>query len=191
MKTIIFDIDGTITNMWPIEKCVLLFMTDNNYTNKIEELKRAGVSDTYDIFSKISKSRITKQKFLKLYNRKFFDLLNSNRLPIPEKYPLVAWISTNKEKYRFVFATGAQELEVQYTLKNLGIIECFDLDNSINKSNCRFSKQTGIPFKIIKSKVGNCLLITDSKSDIKGARVANIPSILIRPKQNSFKLSFK
>ena len=50
MKTIIFDIDGTLADIWPIEKSVLLYMTDRKLEKRIKQMKLAGVSDTYRIF---------------------------------------------------------------------------------------------------------------------------------------------
>jgi len=136
MKTIIFDIDGTLTNMKPIEK-------------------------------------------LSLSDKAFYGLLKKEQLPIPKKYPLVNWIIKNKNKYRFIYATGGKKIETEYVLKKLNILNYFDLKNSMSKTNCSFSKKTGVPFKKIKSKFDDCILITDSKNDCLGAKIAGIPFILV------------
>jgi len=137
MKTIICDIDGTITNMEPIEKVALL---------------------------------------------------KSGKLPPPERYPLADWIFINKNKYHFVYATGGQQNETLYVLKSLGLARYFDLRNSISKTNCRFSKKTGIPLRKIKAKFKDCILITDSKDDCRGADLAGIPFILVKPRQKLLNL---
>lgn len=183
MKTIICDIDGTITNIWPIEKSVLLRMIDRKFEKDIEKMKLLGVSDTYKIFLKFCNRKISKQKYADFYNKSFSILLKNGKLPRLEKYPLAKWIFDNRAKYRFVYATGGQRLETQYVLKNLGIIKYFDLENSIDKTTCRFSKKTGIPFGKIKTRFSCCILITDSQNDCNGAKLAGVPYILINPKQ--------
>ncbi len=182
MKTIILDIDGTLTNMWPIEKSVILFMTDKKFEKAIEQVKLSGNSDTYRIFLKFSEQKISQKKYIVLYNQAFSILLKNNKLPVLKKYPLVKWISITRDKYRFVYATGGQQLEALYVLKNLGLIKYFDLENSISRTTCRFSKKTGIPFRIIKSKFEDCVLISDSKDDGRGAALAKIPFVLVKPK---------
>ncbi|MDO8529670.1 MAG: HAD hydrolase-like protein [bacterium] len=189
MKTIIFDIDGTLTDMWPIEKSVLLYMTDRKFEKDIEQVKLSGVSDTYKIFLKFSNRKMGKKKYIDFYNQSFSVLLKNGKLPVPEKYPLNKWIFTNKSNYNFVYATGGQQLETRYVLKSFGLLKYFDLENSIDKTTCRFSKKTGIPFKRVKSKFKDCVLISDSKTDCNGARLTKIPFILVKPKQKYFNLS--
>lgn len=181
MKTIIFDIDGTLTNMWPIEKSVLLCMTNGKYENEIEELKKGGMSETYRIFCKVSGKRISKKKYFILYNKSFSSLSERPKL---RKYPTVDWIKKNRNKYIFVYATGGQKLETEYVLTRLGLIEYFDLENSVDKNNCRFSKKTGIPFRKIKAKYEDCLLITDSQTDLVGAKLAKIPALVVQKGSN-------
>ncbi len=109
-------------------------------------------------------------------------------LPKPKKYPLVDWIVKNKNKYRFVYATGGKKPDTLYVLEQLGLINYFDLENSIDKTNYRFSKKTGLPFKKIKAKFPDCFVITDSESDCNGARLAGIKYIKIEPGQRFFNL---
>lgn len=188
MKTIICDIDGTITNIWPIEKSVLLFMTDRKFEKDIEQMRLSGISDTYKIFLNFSNRKISKKKYTDFYNRSFSILLKNGELPTLEKYPLTNWIFDNRTKYRFVYVTGGQKLETQYVLKNLGVIKYFDIENSIDKTTCRFSKNTGIPFRKIESKFRDCILVSDNRVDCKGATLARIPFVLIKPGQKNFEL---
>jgi FMN phosphatase YigB (HAD superfamily) len=183
MKTIIFDIDGTLTNIWPIEKSVLLRITEGMYENQIEELKRSGISDTYKIFCKIPSKKMSKTRYFNLYNYTFSALLKNKKLPKLEKYPIVDFIISKKDRFRFVYATGGQKLETEYVLRSLGIIQYFDLKHSINKNNCLFSKKTGIPFRKIKIKFPECILLTDTDNDCFGASKAGIHSIKIIPGQ--------
>lgn len=172
--------------MWPIEKSVLLCMTDRKFEKDIEQMKLLGISDTYKIFLKFSNQKMSKKKYTDFYNQSFSILLKNGELPMLKKYSLVNWIFANKNKYRFVYATGGQRLETLYVLKSFGLTKYFDLENSIDKMACRFSKKTGIPFRKIKSKFKDCVLISDSKTDCEGATFARIPFILVQSKQKIF-----
>jgi phosphoglycolate phosphatase-like HAD superfamily hydrolase len=182
MKTIIFDIDGTLTNMWAIEKSVLLRMTNERYKIEIEALKSSGLSDTYLIFTKATNRKLEKSKYWLLYNRAFSKNLRENELPPPERYPIVNWIKTNTDLYRFVYATGGQEKETSYVLKKLGILKYFDIKNSITKNTCRFSKKTGIPFRKIKTVFADCLVVADGENDYKGAKKSKIEFLKVTKK---------
>lgn len=103
----------------------------------------------------------------------------------PKRYPLVDWILKNKSKYNFVYATGGKERETLYVLESLGLLKYFDLKNSINKTNYRFSKNTGRPFKKIKKVYKDCILITDSKTDCDGAVLAGMPYVLVKLRQRN------
>lgn len=154
MKTIICDIDGTLTNMEPIEKIVLSYLE--------------------------SKGKINRSEYYTRYNRVFLVLEKNNLLPNIQKYPMVNWIRKNKKKFNFVYVTGGMKSETIFALNQLGISKYFDLKNSISKDTYRFSKKSGIPFKKLKSRFKDCIVVTDSKNDCKGAQKAKIPYILIR-----------
>lgn len=169
--------------MWPIERSVLLHMTDKKCKTCIDALKISGVSDTYKIYRKISGNTINKEKFTALYNQSFAYLLKYANLPRPKPYPLVRWMQTNSDRFNFVYATGGQRLETLYVLDKLGLTQYVDSSNSIDKTVCRRSKKSGIPFIKIKSIYNDCLLISDSTNDCLGAHRAKIPCILVKPGQ--------
>lgn len=185
MKTIIFDIDGTITDMWPIERSVLLHMTDTRFEKCIDALKISGVCDTYTLYMRVTHKKISKSQFTALYNASCKFLHTKSRLPIPRAYPLVRWMQTNCDRYNFVYATGGQQLETLYVLSQLGLTQYVDSNNSIDKTVCRRSKKSGVPFIKIKAIYSDCLLISDSTDDCLGAYRAKIPYILVKPGQKT------
>ena len=187
MKTIIFDIDGTLTNMWPIEKSVLLYMTGGKFGKAMEKIRLSGTSDTYKIFRKASGRKIGKEDYFKLYNKSFSVLLRKNKLPAPGRYSLVNWVIDNRSRYRFLYVTGGQKLETQYVLGCLGMAGVFDIDNSIDRTTCRFSKKTGIPFRKIQSGSNGCVLVSDNRTDREGAALVRIPFLLVRPATGGWK----
>lgn len=185
MKTIILDIDGTLTDMWPIEKAVLLKMLKKDNALKIESFYKLGIKDTFVLYKKTSKLNTRKLIYKKMYNDCFLTLQRLKQLPKPVKYPITNWIKNNKNRYQFVYATGGQQLETNYVLKALKLDTIINNKQSINKTNCKYSKITGIPFKKIKTRFPDCTLITDSDSDCIGATKAKIPFIKIKSGQKT------
>lgn len=151
--------------------------------SELEKLYQSGLSDTYTIFCKVSKSKISKLNYRKTYNQTFTRLEQNECLPKVTEYPITRWIKKNKDRFLFVYATGGQKKETEFILKSLGLDKIFDLKNSLSKSNYRYAKSTGLPFKQFKMKFGQCFLITDSQGDCSGARRANIPYLQIKPGQ--------
>ena len=161
MKTIIFDIDGTLTDMWPIEKSVLLTMLGKEAGSEIEKLYLSGVKDTYSIFCIVSKRKIGKSNYRIIYNKKFSFLENKDQLPLPEKYPLVDLIKKNKPLYRFVYATGGQAKETRYVLKCLKLDSIFDFKTHSIKATTVFQKVRDChSIKLRQRFQTACLLVT-------------------------------
>jgi FMN phosphatase YigB (HAD superfamily) len=179
MKTLICDIDGTLTDLWPVEAMVLKELLGDEKLPEIQKLRNKGIRETLKIYRKISREKISKRDFTQKYNRKFLEMEKKNQLPQLKKFPLVSLIMKNSS-LNFVYATGGQRNEALYALKSLGIIQYFDLKYSVDKTSCRFGKKTGIPFKKILKKYSDCLLLTDSQSDCDGARFVGISFTLIK-----------
>jgi len=180
MKTIICDIDGTLTNLWPIEKKILSCLLPKETFDCIEKLKRSGVSETYLIYRKIANIQITKKVYRKKYNKMFEQLWEKELLPPIEKFPLADWVLSNQQ-YQYVYTTGGQQAETLYALEQLGILQLFDIQNSIDKTRYPFSKKTGLPFKKILKKYQDCILVTDSRSDCEGAKKVGMFYVLVKP----------
>lgn len=176
MKTILCDIDGTLTNMWPIERAILISLLNDQV--KIDKLYENGINDLSKIYNMVSKKKIRKSNYENKHNKAFLKLLKSKKVPDIPKYPLVKWILKNKNNYVFVYATGGQKLKTEYILKKFKILKYFDLKNSVNKTNCRFKKISGLPFKKIKNVYSNILFFTDSNDDVLGAKKAGIKKII-------------
>lgn len=188
MKTLVFDIDGTLTDMWPIERSVLVCLLKKKNILLIDDMYSNGVRNLYLMYKRVSKSSLSKKEFYILYRLAFSELQEKLQLPPPVAFPLVGWILKNKNNFKFVYATGGQKEESVYVLQKLGILSFFDCINSIDKSNCRYGKKTGIPYRTLFKKFNNCIVITDSISDIDGAILAGLPFIMVTA--STKKLSF-
>ena len=178
--TIIFDIDGTLTDMWPLERAVIAAMLGPRASKHIDALKETCQYSNLRLYRTCAHSTISAQAFRERYNRVFQSLARRRALPVLKPSPLVGWIRTNKNRFRFVYATGGQAQETWYVLKRLRILNAFEISRSIDRSSCRFCKSTGIPFLRIQRAVADeCIMVTDSIADVRGAKKAVIPSILV------------
>lgn len=182
MLTLIFDIDGTLTNLWPIEKSVLAAMlgcSPSKLDNLKEQIGNTDLLHLYQVtYSK--KQKLSLVDFRRKYQKKFYELLQKSKLPKVNGYKVVDYIKANPKKCKYLYATASPEVEAEYVLKNLGILEIFDRAKSSNQNSTRFSKKSGLPFKKLKQTNPDCLLITDSMSDIDGAKKAGIGWLLLK-----------
>lgn len=169
--------------MWPLEKAVITTMLSKSNYTQIQSLKDNGLSSTFGIYQSITTRPCTKKVFYRKYNAVTTTLWKSQRLPRLEEFPLVKWIKARKETSTFVYATGGQQTESLYALSTLGIIDCFDIEKSIDQTTYRFSKKTGLPFKKILNSYPNSVVISDSESDCRAARNHGIPAIKLTPRQ--------
>jgi phosphoglycolate phosphatase-like HAD superfamily hydrolase len=160
MKTLIFDIDGTLTDMGPIER-------------------------TIEQAVPVKSGALPKKEYQRLYDQVTKQLLKDGLLPKPVAFPLVAWMQQNKMNYQFVYATGGETAESKYVLNELGILDLFDVVNSVSATACRFGKKTGIPFRRIMKKYRDCIVIGDSEKDRQGAERASVPFILVSKETSS------
>ncbi len=179
MLTLIFDIDGTLTDMWPIERAVLSELIQPGQLPLLDSLKRQGVNNLYNLYCQTTKTRVGRLVFRVFYSRNFETLREDDALPMVQGYPCVNFIRQNGTNFGYVYATGGLKAEAEYVLECLGILELFNLEVSTSKDNYKFSKATGRPFAKTKRQVGECYLITDSQQDVDGAEKAGVPSILI------------
>lgn len=179
MKTLIFDIDGTLTDMWPIERAVLQSLVPG-VSRSIFDVARKG-RDVLSTYKTLTKRKLPKKAFREVYDRKFSALWKCGALPRPVAYPLVEAIKNNQLRFHFVCATGGSEDEARYVLDLLGLKDIFDFTESVSRNSSRFSKKSGVPLRKIWNKYPDSLFVTDSESDVEGARRAGLPAVMIKP----------
>lgn len=177
MRALIFDIDGTLTDLWPLERQILLELLKLRTSQVIDRL-HSNQKNPYLIYKKMSKKNDTFANFRRKYKRK---LQSTNQIPNLQVFNTVKFIRKNNDKYVFLYATSSCKLEAELILKKLTTLEFFDLRSSINSDNCAYAKKTGVPFKKIITSYPQSVLITDSKDDAKGAAKANVATLVIKP----------
>ncbi len=181
MLTLIFDIDGTLTDMWPIEKAVLAALLPASQLECLDYLRKSGETSLYVLYRKITQCQISKISFQRLYSEKFEVLREAGILPEPIAYRAVVFILQNQLDYRYLYATGGLRCEAEYVLEKLCLKELFDLTSSISRDYYQFSKKTGLPYKKIARLKGQYLVVTDSTVDVVGAKKAKLPYVLLKP----------
>lgn len=187
-RTVIFDIDGTLTNIWPIERVVLAKMLGLRQPEELDRQKTLKHHTNFEIYLRCARVRCSKQEFTQCYNSAFLQLKAAKKLPSLKPFPIVSWLKTAADSFHFVYATGGQQAETLYVLENLCILSFFDLRSSVDKTTYRYSKSTGIPLRKIASQYPDSLLITDSESDCRGAILASIPFLRIQPGQTDLSM---
>ncbi|MDO8584281.1 MAG: hypothetical protein Q7R83_03835 [bacterium] len=178
MKTLIFDIDGTLTDLWPLERAILLMIIKKNLRQALDDARCLYGCDTYRLYRMGKKKPCLKIKYYELYDRAVRVIARRGH-PSLAAYPLVAWIKKNRTRYHFVYATGGGRGETLLVLRILGLSDIFDLSSSVDRNNCRFRKKTGMPYARIKRRFPDCVAVTDSKADVQGAQRAKIPFHLV------------
>lgn len=181
MTTLVFDIDGTLTDMWPLERLCLATMLGRAVPSNLKDELDGNL---YRIYSSLYGGKVSKKDFGSNYRLAFQSLLESDQLPKPASFRSVDFIKANQSMFKFVFATGGWRVESEYVLEQLGCFEIFDSRASICKDNCRYKKSTDIPFLRLKKAAGlDMVVITDTKADIEGASRAGLASILLKQNQ--------
>jgi phosphoglycolate phosphatase-like HAD superfamily hydrolase len=179
METLIFDIDGTLTEIWPLERAILCNLNLTVMPTELDTLYQSGIRDLYVLYKKIATPYISKSEFRKSYDDMCQQLWSKGALPQLTAYTLVEFIKQYANRYQFIYATGGGEVETKYVLNSLGIGQYFNINDSISRNTCKFKKSTGIPLRKILIKYPNSILITDSQSDLSGARKIGMRTLLI------------
>lgn len=180
MKTIIFDLDGTIADLWPLERATLLkfFLKQNSIKKELNKLHASGIKNLFTLFQTFSKKNIELFEFEKKYLKNQKQLEKENKIP---KLKIFLQPNFLSEKYNYVLITGSPLSEALLVLKKTGCDKIFSKKNILAKGTYPGSKKTGEPFLIIKKIIGDqAIVIGDSDDDIIGAKIANFNCLKIR-----------
>lgn len=191
MATIIFDLDGTLVDLWPIERATLvaMFLKLTDYEKKLLPTKlnllKKSRNDLFKIFNslfaKYSDKKISRQRFNKLYDEIQRSLIKTKTYPKIKKYIDREPLMRLKNKYTLALVTGSRTQELNYLLKTAKFTDIFIKDLIICSDTMKQPKNTGIPFKAISERnPGPIVVIGDSGSDKLGAQKAKIPYVIIK-----------
>ncbi len=187
MQTIIFDLDGTLTDLWPIERETLaeMLITRNPFSKSkilktIEGIKQSGQNSLWLIFNQASGTKMNRQEFCQQYDQIQKRMIEKNSYPKIKNLISIEDIKKIENDYRFALVTGSRKQEALYVLKRLEILDLFESDLIITSDMVPESKDTGKAFQIIKDKAGEgAIVIGDSESDKAGAQKTKLFYIIV------------
>lgn len=103
--------------------------------------------------------------------------LKPRRVCLVKKDELAALRAT----YNFALVSGSTRKEVFQSLAKTGLWRFFDKASIVTLEDTNSKKVSGKPFREIKKRLtGTMVMIGDSDSDRKGAKIARLPFVRVR-----------
>jgi len=170
-KIILFDLDGTLADVQPIEKLVLAKILKNR------NVVFSGRS-SFDLVRQLV--GLDETEFYLEYAKCFEILKIKNSLPIPK-------MLIDIRKFCFEpgcclgLVTGSVRKEAKWVLEKLGIKACFSPDLVMCREDYYREKKSGEPYQKMKDIFPNVLIVAvgDTRDDLLGSRVAGLDCCLV------------
>jgi HAD superfamily phosphatase len=175
LKAILFDMDGVLVDVsssyrLAIKETANHFLKEDVSPDEIEELKRKGYNNDWDLTEAIMRSHGLKvprdeiiKKFQELYLGKNFDGFIKNERPLISSGVL----KKLKKDYRLAIVTGRPKTEAEHALNVFEIREYFDA--VIAMEDVSEGKKEGIDLVLKKFKEKRGLYLGDNIDDVKAA----------------------
>lgn len=151
MKTIIFDLNGTLADVEPIERFTLMQVPAD-----------ASTEDGLAAYQEAQRL-----------------LIAEGRMPTPPTF-LERRMLEGLAGFSFALVTASPRTEVEFVLAQTGCLDLFEKDLVLCKGEYPGSKRTGEPFVALKTRIGtNAIVIGDTSADEEGAVAAGFPCVKV------------
>lgn len=179
MKTIIFDLDGTIADLWPLERETILRMAKNTNPDLLNKLYRQGQRNLLDLFQSIGGQKISREVFDQQYQIMQQKMILENKCP-PFPIFLQEPFLKNMSGICFGLLTGSFRSEAEFVLQRTGCRKYFYDSLVFCRGEYQGEKLSGEPYLEIIKRIGSkFVMIGDSEGDVLGAARAGIIGIRV------------
>lgn len=178
MKTILFDLDGTITDSGEgIINCALLALEHFNLPLPDRKTMRAFVGPPlHETFIKFGVPEEKADEAVTVYRSRYIPIGMFENTPYPGVEALLD--SLKAQGHKLLIATSKPEWMAVDILKHFGLDKYFDSICGASMDTSRSSKDAVIGYLLEKNGTAeNMIMVGDTEFDVLGAAKHNIPCI--------------
>ena len=177
-KTILFDLDGTLTDSGEgIINCALLAL--NRYGIEIADRKTLRVfvgPPLHESFVKFGVPESEAENAVAIYRSRYIPIGAYENTPYPGIYDLLARLKT--EGHKLCVATSKPEGMSKDILKHFDLDGYFDIICGASMDTSRTSKDKVIAYLLEQTgRDSNTVMVGDTKFDVLGAKFHGIPTV--------------
>ena len=178
MKTVLFDLDGTLTDSGEgIMNCAKLALSHYGITVEDEQALRTFVGPPLtETFIKFGVPAEEADHAVEIYRSRYIPIGKFENKPYPGIRELLARLKA--EGYRLYVATSKPETTSVEILEHFDLAKYFDRICGASFDHARHSKALVIAYLLeLTGSIGDAVMVGDTAFDVLGAKAHGIPTI--------------